>query len=86
MSNRRLGKFQVTEKFLTLDNIAARRLMEKVVVLQAEYRYIRDVIEFTALCEDFDDCPFGMIPPTYSAIVSMAGDRVTIKFEKEPRS
>lgn len=80
MKDRRLGKFRVAHNFAELENTAMRRLMEKVVIIRAEYDYCADRFEYTALCSDFDVCPPHLQVPEYDVICS--GDPVQIIFEK----
>jgi hypothetical protein len=78
VKKRRLGKFSVASGFADLENIAMRSLMEKIVVIRAEYDYCADRFEYTALCDDFAICEPGMIVPEYTVRVS--GDPAQISF------
>jgi hypothetical protein len=81
--DRRIGRFFVNEEFVSLDNLAYRRMMEKVVVLHAEFRIERLAFEYVVLCEDFAHVPEYSIVPEYQVLVSRTQDgRVTIKWER----
>lgn len=78
MKERRLGKFRVAHAFADLENIAMRRLMERVVVLRADYDYCADRFEYTALCEDFAPCDPGQEIPLYDVICE--GNPLRVRF------
>lgn len=77
-NSRRVGRFFVGSRFLDLENIAARRLMEKVLIIEANRQWHRDGVEYLAFCEDFERCPEGMIPPEYT--VEIHGNPAQIRF------
>jgi hypothetical protein len=79
--DRRIGRFFVNEEFVSLDNLAYRRMMEKVVVLRAEFKYEQRAFEYYVLCEDFEEVPLNFVIPEYRVIVSRTGDgRVKIEW------
>lgn len=83
MKSRRIGRFFAHAEFVDLENIALRRIMEKVVVLRADYRMERDDFEYVVLCEDFEEVPRHCVIPEYLVIVSTTAERnVSIKWEK----
>lgn len=80
--NRRLGRFFVARLFVEEENDCVRRLMDKVIVLEAQYDYARNGFRYIAMCNDFEECPPHLEVPEYSVICS--GDPIRVTFEKGP--
>jgi len=80
MRSRRIGRFFVAESFIEEGNDCVRRLMEKIIVLKADYCYMRRGFEYIAICEDFEECPPHLEVPDYSVICSGDPIRVTFKW------
>jgi hypothetical protein len=81
-NSRRIGRFVVNEEFVELENLAMRRIMERVVVLRADFRYERRQFEYFVLCEDFEELPRHSMAPEYLVIVSQTPEgNVSIKWE-----
>jgi len=80
MNNRRIGRFYVSKFFVDESNLCLRRLMEKIVVLKADYAIWRDGFEYIAICDAFEECPPHLEPPTYDVICS--GDPIVVHFER----
>lgn len=66
---RRIGKFKIHRVIVDNNPEAAQAVMSKVVILRAEYMYPEDVIEYKALCEEFDEVEPATIPPDYEVVI-----------------
>jgi hypothetical protein len=55
-------------------------LFSKVIIIEATIQYHDMSIEYTALCESFDEVSDGMFPPYYSVVVK---DSNIILFERK---
>lgn len=64
----RVGKFFVSQDFLSLENRCARILFAKVIVLRAEFQPWMYGTEFTALSEDFEPLEEGSLAPSYDVL------------------
>lgn len=82
LKDRRLGRFFVAEAFLASDNEVLRRLMAKIIVLKADYDYMRDGFAYVAVCEEFEECPPHLEVPEYSVVCS--GNPIKVSFQKGP--
>jgi hypothetical protein len=81
-NSHRIGRFFVDGHFVDLENIPLRRIMERVVVLRAEFSYERRGFEYVVLCEDFEEVPRHSLVPEYLIIVSQTPEgNVSIKWE-----
>ena len=65
----RVGKFEIDHKTFVNDLNAIKEVMKKVVIVRAECMFYSNSIEYIGYCEDFDHCPHGNSPDTYSIIV-----------------
>lgn len=79
--NSRIGRFFVSQKFLTASNVAARRLMDRIIVLEAKYDWMRNGVEYVAFCDDFEPNPPNETVPNYYVLVSC--DPVRVTFERQ---
>lgn len=75
---RRIGKFRVATMFLQPDNVCARRLMAKVIVMDVIRRWDIDAVEYIAQCDEFEPVEQGCIAPEYAVICS--GDPIKVSF------
>ena len=76
MNNRKIGKFRVIKWFLDTEwrQVAEIFSQLKIVPVDVEYRYDRDVFMYTALCEQFEEVPLGMPIPEYRIAVNRQED------------
>lgn len=82
LRNRRIGRFYVNAMFLQEGNVCLQRMMSKIIVLKADYAVWRDGFEYIAICDDFEECPEHLEPPTYEVICN--NDPVTVTFQRRP--
>ena len=83
----RIGKFSISGK-LIFDNKAASELksliFSKMIILRAEYLGWEDIIEYTAICDDFDKIEAGALPPIYSIVFNKINNIYTkSEFKRE---
>lgn len=80
MRTQRIGKFRVNRMFLELDNLCARRLMERVLILRADYVDYMHSVEYFALCDAFDENPECNVVPEYE--VQFWNDPIQVRFKR----
>lgn len=74
INRKRRGKFCISGAFMddsmrTGDADALLQLMGMVVITRAEYLYLKDVFEYIAVSEYFDEIDDGAEIPEYNVIV-----------------
>ena len=66
----RIGRFTISHDLIERDWREVAYVLAGMLVVRAEMKYDRMVIEYTALCDDFDEVSKGMVPPEYRAIIT----------------
>jgi len=66
MKNRRIGKVYISAPLMhEVDIVKMLQVTSKLVVIRCEYLYHKDLFEYIAFCQEFDEIEQGCEPPTY---------------------
>ena len=85
---KKIGKFEIHRDLIDKSPKAVMAVMAKVIVLRAECLLHRDVIEYFAYSEEFEETEAGKMPPEYSVRVDIvfndSGEAVDylVRFER----
>jgi hypothetical protein len=74
--NSQIGTFTVSKTLIDANPEAIMKLMGRMVILRAEYRWDIDGVKYTARSEYFEESPKGIRAPHYEVIIDEAGIRV----------
>ena len=70
MMDTRIGKFAISKQMIEESPEDVRLIMGQVIVLDADYKIDVDLIEYTAICDQFAPHPRGTWAVWYKATVS----------------
>ena len=79
----RLGWFELPQGFIKREPKIARKIMGECIIVRAEARYDRKVIEYIALSDKFDETPVGILTPKYIIKITGLKKGVRIDWTKE---
>ncbi len=65
MGKRRIGQFSLDYSFIENEPEKVRELMGQCIIVRAEYMLNSDRIEYTALCDKFEEVEKGHGAPNY---------------------
>ena len=83
-TERRVGKFRLSGKFLYGDLSKVKALFRDLLVLRAENDFASNSIEYTVTGDILDPIVEGTIPPIYEVIVSPSGIELVREDIKRP--
>lgn len=68
----KLGKFEISHELIKDENLSGmiKRVMAKVIILQAESLYYRNAIEYVGISDLFEEVREGHEIPCYNIIIS----------------
>jgi len=71
--NRKIGRFEID--FATIDKQPdiVQSVLGNVIVIDTDMRIDRQVIEYLAICDDFDEVPEAAQAPTYDIEIAEDG-------------
>lgn len=81
----RTGIFTISRALIEQYPHAVRALLGRVLVVEAKSQAFAYGIEYTAMCERFDEVPLGSMPWYYSVTVTTdesAADGMTVEFHR----
>jgi len=81
----RAGIFRIGRALIEQSPHAVRALLSRVLVVDAKSQAFSSGIEYTAMCEQFDEVPLGNMPWYYSITVTedeSAADGVLVEFRR----
>jgi len=79
---RRIGRFVVSNKLVESSPEIAKLLMGQMIILRCEYMYGDDTFSYTALCDAFEEVPFGEQIPKYDVTCMSENGKVDFNFNK----
>ncbi|QXN72669.1 hypothetical protein RCZAHN_60 [Rhodobacter phage RcZahn] len=65
LKDRRIGRFEITLDVINDHPDAVLAIMSKVIVVEATNHFAEATVRYTAICEDFEPLPDGMMFPDY---------------------
>ena len=72
---RRRGAFSIPTQMIAGEPEVVKKIMGRCLIIRAEVMGIKDVIEYQAVCDDFDEVKEGELMPEYRWLVdSETGD------------
>ena len=79
-----LGRFVVSSGLIRSNWQRVAAILQGLLVVRAEYMYDREVIEYTAYCNDFEPVSLNSIPPFYrTTITEDDAGNLTVSWERE---
>jgi hypothetical protein len=82
--DRRIGRFSVSEVLIEQEpELFKKHIMAQMIVVRAEMVYMSRTIEYTSICDLFEELPQGYVPPEYSIWVTKGDDgEVSVEAKK----
>jgi hypothetical protein len=62
---RKLGKFKITLALINNNPQFVMDVMARVIIIEAKYDILADLVKYTAMSEYFEECPVGTNIPIY---------------------
>jgi hypothetical protein len=63
-----IGRFHLDKYFMEDNHEAVMQLNSRLIIVRAEVLYWNNMVEYVAICPDFDQIEIGEIPKDYEAI------------------
>ena len=88
IKDRRIGSFSITFDAINNDQeMLKKEIFSKMVILRAIVMIEYDAIQYLAICDEFEKCKEGFVPPEYRILFTKhmpigSYSYITVEFEK----